>query len=114
MPRGLGRKSITVLTAQQSTDPASGVLVDDWTLPPTGVVVNGCDVQPGTTQEYLLSRDQVLVAWTVYAPRGTVVTAYNRIRFNGITYTVYGQPAQQESPSGRIDYTEIVLQDWRG
>jgi len=114
MGRPLGRKTITVLTPQQSTDPYSGEPVDDWTLPPTELLVKGCEVEPGTSQEYLLSRDQVMVAWTVYAPAGTPVTAYSRVRFNGVVYTVYGQPAQWDSPSGRIDYVEIILQEWRG
>jgi hypothetical protein len=114
MGRPLGRKSITVLTPQKSADPYSGAQVDDWALTPTEVLVKGCQVEPGTTQEYLLNRDQVLVAWTVYAPPGTQVTAYNRVRFNGTVYTVYGNPAQWDSPSGRIDYVEIILQDWRG
>jgi len=114
MGRPLGRKTITVLTPQKTADPYSGDLVDDWTQPPAEVLVKGCQVEPGTTQEYLLNRDQVLVAWTVYAPPGTQVNTYNRVRYNGTVYTVYGHPAQWDSPSGRIDYVEIVLQDWRG
>lgn len=114
MGRPLGRKSITVLTAQKSADPYSGDPVDDWALPPTEILVKGCDVQPGTTQEYLLNRDQVLVAWTVFAPPGTQVTSYDRVRYNGTVYTVYGHPAEWDSPSGRMDYVEIILQDWRG
>lgn len=114
MGRPIGRKTIEVLTAQKTTDPYSGEPVDDWTQTPSTVTVKGCDVQPGTTQEYLLNRDNVLVAWTVFAPVGTQVTAYNRVRFNGTVYTVYGQPAEWDSTSGRLNYVEIVLQDWRG
>ncbi|MDN4645363.1 hypothetical protein [Arthrobacter sp. PsM3] len=114
MGRPIGRKSITVLTAQKSLDPYSQEPVDDWTLPPAETTVTGCEVEPGTTQEYLLNRDQVLVAWTVFAPAGTQVSTYNRVRFNGNVYTVYGHPAEWDSPSGRLNYVEIVLQDWRG
>lgn len=114
MGRPLGRKTITVLTPQKTADPYSGEQVDDWSQPPTEVLVKGCQVEPGTTQEYLLNRDEVLVAWTVYAPAGTQVTTYNRVRYNGSVYTVYGHPAQWDSASGRLDYVEIVLQDWRG
>lgn len=114
MGRPIGRKSITVLTAQKSLDPYSQALVDDWKLTPSELPVTGCDVQPGTTQEYLLGRDGVLVAWTVFAPAGTPVTAYNRVRYKGTDYEVYGHPAEQDSPSGRLDYVEIVLKDWRG
>ena len=114
MGRPLGRKSITVLTPQKTADPYSGEQVDDWSQPPTEVLVKGCDVQPGASQEYLLNRDSALVAWTVYAPPGTQVTTYSRVRYNGTVYTVYGHPADWESASGRIDYVEIILQDWRG
>jgi hypothetical protein len=114
MGRAIGRKTIEVLTAQQTQDPYSQELVDDWTLEPSAVTVTGCEVEPGTTQEYLLNRDQVLIAWTVFAPAGTAVTTYNRVRYNGNVYTVYGHPAEWDSPSGRLNYVEIVLQDWRG
>lgn len=114
MGRPIGRKTITVLTAQTSPDPYSQEQVADWSLPPAEVEVKGCEVEPGTTQEYLLNRDQVLVAWTVFAPAGTQVNAYNRVRYNGTDYTVYGHPAEWDSPSGRLNYVEIVLQDWRG
>jgi len=52
MGRPLGRKTITVLTPQKSADPYSGEQVDDWSLPPAEVLVKGCDVQPGASQEY--------------------------------------------------------------
>lgn len=115
MGRPIGRKTITVLTAQKSMDPYSQELVDDWKLTPAeSPPVTGCDVQQGTSREDLINRDGVLVAWTVFAPAGTQVTAYNRVRYNGDDYTVYGHPAEWDSHSGRIDYVEIVLQDWRG
>lgn len=112
--RPIGRLSITRLRAKTVTDPYSQTSELDWTQPPDELLVKGCDVQPGTTHEYLLQRDQVLVAWTVFAPPGTDVTEYDRVRYNGDIYTVYGHPAPWASPSGRLDYLEIVLQDWRG
>lgn len=112
--RPMGRKTITRLRALTVTDPYSQAATLDWSQAPAELDVTGCEVQPGTTQEYLLSRDQVLVAWTVFAPAGTDVTEYDRVRFNGRAYTVYGHPAEWDSPSGRMNYMEIVLQDWKG
>lgn len=114
MARRLGNQQITVLRAAQSTNPYSKTQELDWTVTPTSTVVTGCEVQPGTTLEYLLQRDEVLVAWTLFAPYGTDVTEYDRVLFNGGTYTVYGHPASWSSPSGRMNFVEIILQDWRG
>lgn len=113
MARRLGVSQITILRAQLVTSPY-GDTVPDWTQPPTQTVVQRCEVQPGTTQEYLMNRDNVLVAWTVFAPAGTDVTEFDRVQFNGRTYEVYGHPAPWASPSGRMNYVEIVLKDWSG
>lgn len=110
--RPIGRKTITVQRAPLVTNDY-GDQVRDWSNP-VETVVKGCDVQPGTTQEYLINRDQVTVAWTVYAPPGTDVTEYDRVVFNGTAYEVDGHPAQWDSYSGRQDYVEIILKDWNG
>jgi hypothetical protein len=91
-----------------------GDMVPDWSGTPTQTAYSGCDVQPGTTQEYLIGRDNVLVAWTVYRSGTIDVTEFDRVLFNGRVYEVYGHPAKHDSYSGRQDFTEIVLKDWGG
>lgn len=113
MGRPLGRKTITIQRAPRMTS-TYGDNVPNWSGTLVQTVVTGCDVQPGTTQEYLIGRDNVLVAWTVFAPRNVDVTEFDRVLFNGRTYEVYGHPAQWDSYSGRQDYTEITLKDWSG
>jgi len=113
MGRPLGRKQITIQRAPRAMN-TYGDTVPDWSGTLTQTVVKGCDVQPGTTQEYLIGRDNVLVAWTVFVPGRVDVTEFDRVLFNGRTYEVYGHPAEWDSYSGRQDYTEIVLKDWSG
>jgi hypothetical protein len=113
MGRPLGRKTITVERAPRVVN-TYGDTVPDWSGTLTQTVYTGCDVQPGTTQEYLIGRDNVLVAWTVFRAGPIDVTEFDRVLFNGRTYEVYGHPAEWDSYSGRQDYTEIVLKDWSG
>ena len=113
MGRPLGREMITVQRAQQVAN-AYGDTVPDWTLTPTSTAYTGCDVQAGTTQEYLIGRDNTLVAWTVYRSGVTDVTEFDRVLYAGRVYEVYGHPARHKSYSGRQDFTEIVLKDWSG
>lgn len=113
MARPLGRESITVQRAPKVTNPY-GDLVADWSGTLTQTVYPGCDVQSGTTQEYLIGRDNTLVAWTVYRSGVTDVTEFDRVLYAGRVYEVYGHPARHKSFSGRQDYTEIVLKDWSG
>lgn len=113
MGRPLGRKTITVQRAPKVVNDY-GDTVLDWSGVLVETVVTGCDVQPGTTQEYLIGRDNTLVAWTVFAARNVDVTEFDRVVYLGRVYEVYGHPAQWDSFSGRQDYTEITLKDWSG
>lgn len=112
MGRPLGRKTITIVRGTKETN-AYGDDVLSWGSA-TRTVVRGCDVQPGTTSEYLMNRNEATVAWTVFAPPGTDVTEFDRVEFNGRTYEVDGHPAQWDSYSARQDYVEIILKDWSG
>lgn len=113
MGRPLGRKSITVQRAPLVMN-TYGDTVPDWSGTLTQTAYAGCDVQPGTTQEYLIGRDNVLVAWTVYRAGAIDVTEFDRVLFAGRVYEVYGHPAKHDSYSGRQDFTEITLKDWAG
>ena len=115
MTRLGGRESITILRAQTSTDPYSQAQTIDWSLPPARTVVYGCTVEPGASTEYLINRDYVEVAFTVDAPKGTDVTALDRVEYNGTTYEVFTEPKiWNYSPSGRLDYVEVMLKERKG
>jgi hypothetical protein len=111
MSRPPGRKSVIILDAPFVND-GHGNEVRDW----SNAVrrrIRGCDVQPGSSMEYLLGRDSVLAAWFVFAPSGTVVDAYAHIVWQGVEYTVYGTP-EVWAEDTRLDYVGIVLQKWEG
>ena len=65
--------------------------VDAW-ADPVPILVHG--VAPGASQEAVAAgRDVSSVAWTVYAPAGTVVGRRDRIVWQGVEYAVQGEPA---------------------
>lgn len=110
--RPIGRDTVTRRRAAPGTD-GHGNATKDWTAPDL-LPIKGCNVQPGASIEYLLGRDETLVAYTVMAPLASDVTATDRMDYAGKTFEVYGEPALWPSPSGRNDYLLIYLQKWNG
>lgn len=76
--------------------------------------VKGCDIVPGSTQELLINRDEVIVAWTVLAPINTDINAYDRVVFNGNEYEIVGDPMPYVTPSRRLDHLVVLIQKWSG
>lgn len=92
-----------------------GRLVPDWDAPPASTTpVPGCSVQPGASSEVLDAREALSVRWTVFAPAGTVLTAYSAVRYAGVLYQVDGEPQRWSSPTGALDHLVVLLVDWRG
>lgn len=111
MGRPLGRDTITVQRAGTTIDPYSQLETPgDWDNP-TEWDVTGCDFQPGASTEYLIGRDFSEIGGTVFAPTGTDVTAYDRIKFKGTVYDVDGEP---EVWSGRLGYVGVHLKVRKG
>ena len=64
--------------------------VDAW-ADPVPILVHG--VAPGASQEAVAAgRDVSSVAWTVYAPAGTLLGARDRVEWQGDLYFVNGEP----------------------
>lgn len=66
---------------------------------PTETTVQHCAVFPptgqtATTTEITQSADTVTISRVLYAPPGTDVLPMDRIRFEGRTYEVVGQPSE--------------------
>lgn len=110
--RRLGVDTITVLHAPLADDGHNNML-PDWAHA-TSTIVRNCSADPGASLEYLLNRDTSLIAWTVFAPAGTAVEATDRVKFNGVTYEVWGEPLRWNSASGHLDHVVIMLQKWGG
>ncbi|MFH5879761.1 hypothetical protein [Arthrobacter sp. NA-172] len=111
MARRLGTDTITVQRVTTSFEPYSATYQPDWSLTPTERDVKGCDYQPGASTEYLIGRDFSEVGGTVYAPSGTDVTEYDRVKFQGVVYDVDGKP---DVWSGRMGHVVIHLKVRKG
>jgi hypothetical protein len=107
-----GRQTIYRLRATVAEDD-HGNDVPDWTAPDQKTI-RGCAVEPGAPQEYLIGRDASRVQWFVMAPLCADVKSTDRVKWQGVTYEVSGQPAPWPSDSGRLDYLAVVLQTWNG
>jgi hypothetical protein len=107
-----GRQTIYRLRADVTEDD-HGNDVRDWTTPDQKAI-RGCAVEPGAPAEYLIGRDASRVQWFVMAPLRADVRGTDRVKWQGVTYEVSGQPAPWPSDSGRLDYLAIVLQTWNG
>jgi hypothetical protein len=105
--------SVTVITPVMVDD--RGKQVPDWSQAPAAtVVVAGCSVQPGASAEDLVGRDAVTIRWTVWAPPGTQITAYDHVQVGARVFAVDGEPAVWRSPTGAVSHVQFLLIDWEG
>lgn len=105
--------------ARQSVTITEPVWVDERgakvaTYPASGVVVEGCDVQPGNATQDLNLRDNIIVRKTVYLPPGTPITRHARITHDGVNYAIEGEPMVWSSPFGTVSHVAVLLVDWEG
>lgn len=90
-----------------------GSVIPDW-ADTDELVISGCSVQPATTS---LSQDGrvlgILDGMTCYMPPGSDVQEGDRIRFEGVLYTIDGAPRIWPS-AGRLSHVQINLKRWSG
>jgi hypothetical protein len=94
-------------------DDGHGSQAIDRSANPAVLVIPGCDVQPGATQEDLQNRDGTLVQWTVYAPGHPDVRSTDAVVWQGVEYAVEGEPARWPG-SPAVKHTVIMLKTWEG
>ena len=92
-----------------------GSTVPDWSASVvTELKITGCSVQPATTS---LSQDGrvmgVSEGLTAYLPEGSDVKAGDRIRFEGETYTINGEPKHWQGAYTRSNI-QLNLIRWEG
>lgn len=111
---GLMYQSITIVRPTIIDD--RGTPVPDYDNPASTQVVNECSVQPGSpaSAEVLAARQGVSVKFTVYAPPGLQVDAHDAVLFEGVLYSIDGDPARWPSPTGGLDNTVLSLISFRG
>lgn len=85
-------QSVTIHRYTLGAADAHGNAAESWVADVAPTLVHA--VAPGASAESLQTgRDVSQVAWTVYAPQGTVLAARDRVVWQGETYLVYGEPA---------------------
>jgi len=99
--------TLTVLRPTTAED-AHGEGVANWATA-SETTVRNCSVQPGPSQEFLASRDTVSIDYTAFVPPSSDVRATDRIRYEGDTYTVVGQPLKWNSPLGSLSHLVIAM-----
>lgn len=92
-------------------DDGYGGQEDDWSTPDS-LLIGGCSVQPGASEEDLQNRSGTLIQWTVYAPGHPDVQEGDRVLFEGEWYAVDGRPARW--PGAAVRHTVILLKAWEG
>lgn len=112
MPLSFFNKTITVI--KPATIERNGKPMLDWSNATT-VQVTKCHVQPSTTDRDLDGR-QVSVSdeKTLYAPISADIDARDRILYEGVTYTINGEPQKWESPTGRVSQQQVRIKRWQG
>ena len=108
-------QSVTVHRYALGAADAHGNAAESWVADVAPTLVHA--VAPGASAEALQTgRDVSKVAWTVYAPAGTVVAARDRIVWRGETYLVHGEPADYGHGPWVDEAAGIVieLQRWEG
>lgn len=107
-------QSITIVRPTMIDD--RGTPVPDYDNPASTQVIENCSVQPGSpaSSEALTARQGVTVKWTVYAPPRLTIDAHDAVEYEGVRYSVDGDPAHWPSPTGLLDNTVISLIKFEG
>jgi hypothetical protein len=84
--------------------------------PGTGSEINieGCSVQPRQSTEATDLRNTVTTGLIVFAPGRPDILPVDRIRWDGVTYAVDGEPAFWEDLEAAEDHAEITLRRVEG
>ncbi len=104
----LGDHTITVVSAPYITDPYGNQGSErDWDNA-TDTTVSGCSVQGQPSSEFTQDRDAVVIRKELFAPVDTALAAGDRVRWDGDTYDVDGDP-QVERHGTYTDHLYALL-----
>lgn len=109
----LGADTITVLDAPLVAADRYGKQVRDWAHG-TSTVVEWCSLQPYAASEDTADREFANSHMRLFAPPGTAITAVSRVRYDGTTYEVDGEPGHWRDLDGRPSHVEAVLKRLTG
>jgi hypothetical protein len=91
-------ETVKIIRAGVKTDPFSGEETEDWDNP-TITPYDFCAVSHGpSSEDWLVGRNPVDIALTVFMPYAADVTVKDRAEVRGVVYDVYGDPFKWSSP----------------
>lgn len=104
-----------ITRVRPGTKTLRGSEVPDWSPDKVSELkITGCSVQPATTS---LSQDGrvlgIAEGWTAYIPEGSDVLAGDRIKFDGDTYEINGEPKKWTGAFTR-SHIQLNLVRWEG
>lgn len=91
----LGPHTITVLRATEKPSDYGNTTELDWTNP-TRTDVDGCSVQPASSDEFTIDRDTFITRLVVYTPSDVDVRASDRVEWQSETYDIDGDVLRWE------------------
>lgn len=104
-----------ITRVRPGTKTIRGSEVPDWSPDKVSELkITGCSVQPASTS---LSQDGrvlgIAEGWTAYIPEGSDVLAGDRIKFDGDTYEINGEPKKWTGAFTR-SHIQLNLVRWEG
>lgn len=104
-----------ITRVRPGTKTIRGSEVPDWSPDKVSELkITGCSVQPASTS---LSQDGRVLGidegWTAYIPEGSDVLAGDRIKFDGDTYEINGEPKKWTGAFTR-SHIQLNLVRWEG
>jgi len=104
-----------ITRVRPGTKTLRGSEVPDWSPDKVSELkITGCSVQPASTS---LSQDGrvlgIAEGWTAYIPEGSDVLAGDRIKFDGDTYEINGEPKKWTGAFTR-SHIQLNLVRWEG
>ena len=104
----------TITVIRPSSKNQRGTIVPDWEAATVHNEPN-CSFQPAGTNLSLEGRVLgIMDGATCYCPDTADIQKGDRIRFEGVTYTINGAPRKWKSPSGMRSNILLNLEEWSG
>lgn len=85
----LGPHTIAVLRGTEKPSDYGNTVEIDWTTP-TRTDVDGCSVQPASSDEFTIDADTFTTRYIAFVPYGVDVRASDRVEWQGATYDIDG------------------------
>ena len=105
----LRRDTVTVIDRVAAQDDRGN---ETWT--DTERTVDHCNMQPMSSTEVIEGRAQTITRMRLAGPPDMGLKATSRVRFQGVTYEVDGEPGVHRSIAGLLDHTEAILMEVTG